>query len=165
MNGLKKFVADNPERFERFISRVEMVGLVAAVIAVVLMSRRIDGGSLLLSIGLSMLAFVYVFTANTVPELFRVKSRSFSIPLQAGYIGLAITMMGILFSIQNWPGGTLQIQVGCAVTGALFLFFTYKMYFGTLEDESHRMVINNLIVRMLPALVVAAILIALYFRT
>lgn len=161
---LKKLVNENPERFERFISRVEMVGLVATVIAVVLMSRRIDGGSILLNIGLSMLAFVYFFIANTATELFRVKSRSFSIALLIGYMGLAITMMGILFNMQGWPGGGIQIQIGCAVTGVMFLFFTYKMYFGTLEDESHRVIINNLVVRMLPALVVAAILMALYFK-
>ena len=109
---------------------------------------------------------MYLFLTVTAHEIFKLQaSRTFAIALQVSYAALGIMMIGILFILMGWPKSELLIYAGCAVTGVMFLYFTYKMYFGTLDDEGHRIIINNLTVRMLPALLVAAFLIAMYLKT
>ncbi|MDZ4845474.1 MAG: hypothetical protein SH857_07995 [Chitinophagales bacterium] len=162
---LKKFVATSPEKFERGISRIEIVGLLVTMIGVALMTKKIPAGYSLLNIGLSTLAAVYLFLGVTTTEIFKLQSnRSFAIAMQISYTALAVTMMGMLFTLMHWPGAAVMMQAGGIVTGLMFAYCTYKMYFGKVDDEAHRVIINNLIVRMLPALLVAAVLIMLYLK-
>ena len=163
---LKKFVAGSPERFERGISRIEIAGLLVTMVGVALMTKKIPAGNALLNIGLSTLAGVYMFLGATASEIFKLQSsRTFAIAMQISYTALAVTMMGMLFTLMPWPGAAMMMQVGCIVTGIMFVYCTYKMYFGKVDDETHRIIINNLIVRMLPALLVAAVLILLYLKS
>lgn len=162
---LKKFVATNPEKFERGISRIEIVGLLVTMIGVVLMTKKISVGNTMLIAGLSTLAWVYMLLGATASEIFKLQaSRTFSIAMQISYTALAVTMMGMLFTMMRWPGAAVMMQAGCIVTGVMFAYSTYKMYLGKVDDEAHRTIINNLIVRMLPALLVAAVLIMLYLK-
>lgn len=166
MLGLKKFVGENPESFERMISRIEIVGLLVTMLGVALMTKKISAGNALLNIGLSTLSSVYLFIGVAASEIFKLQSsRSFAIAMQISYTALAVTMMGMLFTLMRWPGAAVMMQSGCIVTGVMFAYCTYKMYLGTVDDEAHRVIINNLIVRMLPALLVAAVLIALYLKS
>ncbi len=162
---LKKYIRDNHEKTERLISRAEIAGLMLAILSVILMTQKINGASQLMIIGLSLLAFVYAFLGNFSKEIFELeKTDSFSLALFAGYIGLSVTAMGVLFIMQRWPGADIILKTGSFVTGAMFLFFIYKMYFATPEDEKHKVIINNIIVRMLPALLVVAFFISMALR-
>lgn len=164
--GLKKIVAANPEKFERGFSRIEIIGLLVTMAGVGLMTKKIPAGGQLLNIGLSLLAGVYLFLGATASEIFKLQSsRTFALAMQISYIALAVTMAGMLFTLMRWPGAAGMMQAGCIVTGLMFAYCTYTMYFGKVDDESHRTIINNLIVRMLPALLVAIVLIALYLKS
>lgn len=166
MLNFRKFVAENPERTERVVSRVEIVGLLLTMAAVVMITKKMPSGSTLLIIGLSMLAWVYFFIGMVSREFFSLNENSFFAgSLRISYTALAITMLGILFLFMRWHGGLMMINVGCAITGVMFIYSFYKMYFSKSEDQYKRTIINNLIVRMLPALLVAAFLIAIYFKS
>ena len=157
---LRAYVKSNNERVEKLIARGEIIGLVLCLLGVFMMMQRMSFSSHFMIIGISLLAFVYAFHGNFLTEIFALQQKGFMIlALRASYMMLAVTTMGILFRLQNWPGGTTMLMIGCCASGICFLFFIYKLYFGKLEDEQLKILINNLIVRMLPALLIVGFLI------
>lgn len=166
MSDLKKLVSQHREKVEKIISRMEIAGLLTTILAVALMTKQIAFGNTLLIIGLSVLAWVYAFLGTVAKELFNLRAHKlFAAALLISYYALAATMLGMLFILMRWQGSLFLMQAGSMATGGMFTYFIYKSFLGKLDDATHRTIINNLIVRMLPALLVTAILIAVYLKT
>src|ERR1051325_425002 len=120
-DALRKYIKSNNERVEKLVASGEIIGLVLCLAGVFMMMQKISLSSPLMNIGISLLAFIYVFHGNFLNEIFGLQQRSFLIlALRASYITLAVTMMGILFRLRNWNGGKLMLLVGCAVSAAFF---------------------------------------------
>ena len=125
-----------------------------------MMMQKMSMSSYLMIAGISLLAFVYLLHGNFLNEIFGLqKSGYLIVALKASYMALAVTTLGILFKLQSWSGGSIMLMAGCLVSAIFFLLFIYQLYFGKLEDEQLRLLINNLIVRMLPALLIVAFLV------
>ncbi len=157
---LRSYIKSNGERVEKHIARGEIMGLLLCLIGIFMMMQKFAHHAPLMITGLSLLAFVYAFHGNFLADIFEIKEQRFLVlSLRASYIALAVTTLGILFKLQNWTGGSYMLLAGCAASGVFFLFFVYKLFLGKLEDEQMRILINNLIVRMLPALLIVAFLV------
>jgi len=161
---MRSFISSNREKVEKIISRVEILALILSVLSVLMLSKKISGADTAIITGLSMLAFVYVFHGAAVAELYNLPTLGlFTFALKGSYLALSVTTMGVLFWMLSWHGGAMMLQVGCIGSAIFFLFFIYKLFFTELE-EKQRTIINNLIVRMLPALLIAGFFLMLKLR-
>lgn len=164
-HNLRAYIRENSERVDKFISRGEIAGLLICLIGVFMMTQRIDASSYFMVAGISLLAFVYAFHGNFLADIFQIQQRGHVVLLlRAGYMALAVTAMGILFRLQHWAGGSAMLLAGCSASGIFFLFCIFKLYFGNIEDNQLRILINNLIVRMLPALLITGFLVSIAIK-
>jgi len=156
---LRAYIKSNSERIEKLVARSEILGLSLCLAGVFMMMQKVPYHGFFFIGGLSLLAFVYTFHGNFLTDIFEItQKRLMILALRISYLALAISTLGILFRLQSWPGGSIMLLTGCAVTGFFFLLFIYLLYFGKLNGQI-RLLINNLIVRMLPALLIAVFLI------
>ncbi len=163
--NLRAYIRENSGRVEKLIARGEIAGLLLCLIGVFMMTQRIDASSCFMVAGISLLSFVYAIHGNFLSEIFQIEQRGLVVHvLRAGYMALAVTAMGILFRLQYWAGGSAMLLAGCSASGILFLFCIFKLYFGNLEDNQLRILINNLIVRMLPALLITGFLVSIAIK-
>ena len=161
-NQLRTYIKQNSHLVEKLIAHSEIIGLLLCLVGGVMVTQRMPWSSDFIIIGISVLTFVYAFHSNFLIEIFELKQRgSLVIALKISYLMLAVTMVGILFRLQNWSGGTTILMAGCGICGVLFLIFLYILFFGKSEDGQLRIIINNLIVRMLPVLLIVAFLVTI----
>ncbi|HXH20339.1 MAG TPA: hypothetical protein VNJ07_14785 [Chitinophagales bacterium] len=159
-NELRSYIKSKGERAEKLIARGEIAGLVLCLTGVFMMMQKFQHHNSVMIAGLSLLAFVYAFYGNFLAEIFEIRQKGVLIfSLRVSYLALAVTTIGILFRLQHWPAGSAMLFIGCGLTGAFFLFLVYKLYIGRVEEAQIRMLISNLIVRMLPALLIVVFLI------
>lgn len=157
---LRTYIRANGERTEKLAARGEIIALVMCLAGVMLMMQRIPLSGPLMTGGILLLAFIYAFHGNFLREIFGLVKTDFWIfSLKASYMVLAVTALGILFTLQGWRGGKVLLLSGCLASLIFFSLFIYKLYFGTPDNQQLRLMINNVIVRMLPALLIVAFLI------
>ena len=104
------------------MKKLEIILGLIALIGILLKLLLIPGGGILLTLSLSMLAMCYYLSfafLNGIPliEIFKKKSYENITPLKMiGVVGFGFALsaiaIGILFSLQFWPGARIQLQSG-----------------------------------------------------
>ncbi|GIV34857.1 MAG: hypothetical protein KatS3mg031_2392 [Chitinophagales bacterium] len=165
MKAFREYVVSHKEKGEKLLSRLEMAGLLFTMLALVLMLKKIPFSGYFFILGLSALTAVYLSLGIFCKEFFGLSETDFfSKALTGAYLALSFTTLGILFLIMRWPAARLLTEGGFAATLLFFLFFTYRLYL-VKTDEKYKIIMHNLIVRMLPVLITIGILIIIQLKS
>jgi hypothetical protein len=105
------------------MKKTEIIIATLAIIALVLNLMLIPGSGMLTVLSFSILAVIYfyfglvIFNDVTVKEVLKIRSISELIVLRnigavATGAALALTIIGLMFKIQLWPGANINLSVG-----------------------------------------------------
>jgi hypothetical protein len=105
------------------MKKTEIIIATLAIIALVLNLMLIPGSGMLTVLSFSILAVIYfyfglvIFNDVTVKEVLKIRSISELIALRnigavATGAALALTIIGLMFKIQLWPGANINLSIG-----------------------------------------------------
>ena len=117
------------------MKKFEIVVGVIAILSFFLKILHLPGSSILTVLSFSILAIFYYlgfafFNNIRLREIFKSSSyQNTNAKRIIGAVGLGFALstiiMGALFKIQLWPGGTFQLNIGLIVTALLFIIAVF----------------------------------------
>ncbi|HOT89048.1 MAG TPA: hypothetical protein PKZ43_08500 [Bacteroidales bacterium] len=137
------------KKLDSKLSSIEAILVLTSLIGLFLRSSNIPLGTFILLISLSTLAIMYYiisYRLSADKEISPMKNFLDKLCLW----GLSISIIGILFRLQNYPGFQSMISIGCS-TLILFLIFSFIKK----QETDSRLILRTIII--------AAIGLSLYF--
>ncbi|NPA34146.1 MAG: hypothetical protein GXO48_04355 [Chlorobi bacterium] len=120
------------------MKKVELILAIVAIVSVVLKVYSVEWAFMLALFSLTTLAMLYFYSGVYYPAgVWKLKSVFSSngsenvdkfqklVSLIAG-ISIALTILGVLFKIMNWPQATVQLQMGIIGTALSTLLVLFK---------------------------------------
>ncbi len=139
------------------MKRLEIILAFLAILGVTMMLLLIPGGSVLLSISLSILACIYnplgIFYFNKIPIRRMFKKEYYEgisvlrlVGAAAGGIVLSILSVGMLFKLLQLPGSGVMLTVGLIPGSILFLVVLIKFFINTSATFYRNMLVRSLLI-------------------
>ncbi|MEX0810735.1 MAG: hypothetical protein WD048_00875 [Chitinophagales bacterium] len=127
------------------------IGLIA-ILAIVLKILNIPGGSLLTVLAFLTLSIFYylsfaLFNGIRLREIFKsaaYKDTNAKRIIGAVGLGFALSaiLMGALFKLEFWPGGTIQLKIGLVITGVILVIAT--IFYNRNKIEYYRRIFKRI---------------------
>lgn len=127
MDLIEKLLAKQLISIRKNLFKIEVILLLISISGYLLLISDIGFGSLLMSLGLVILATTYYFLAYR-PIAYKNKLDDFYLKLQG--FSLSVALIGILFLLQHWPGGKIILLMG--------LLFIFIGLLTTLVDKTQQ---------------------------
>ncbi|MCF8256684.1 MAG: hypothetical protein K9J06_03975 [Flavobacteriales bacterium] len=103
------------------VDKLEAILAVVTTLVLVLHAATDWPVGTITTVCLSSLSVIYFFTAYAVDQDDSVGPMDLFIAKLSSF-GASVAVIGILFSLQNWPGATIQLMVGCGTLAAALPF-------------------------------------------
>ncbi len=119
-------IANSP-RFRSFMKTLAVTGVVLFVVGIVMKLSGVQTGDSLLITGAGMLSIVTFLLGRIFPCPFHVGEALWKFSMTLTGYASAVTIIGSLFVIMHWPGGSKMLMIGigtlviCAVAWLFFL--------------------------------------------
>lgn len=119
-------IASMPQ-FRSFMKTLAVMGVVLFVVGIVMRLSGVQTGETLLVIGAGTLSIVSFFMGRLFPCPFHVGELLWKFSMTLTGYALAVTILGLLFVIMQWPGGSRMLMIGigtlviCAIAWLFFL--------------------------------------------
>ena len=117
----------NSPQFKSFMNKLATFGILLTVVGSVMKLSGVQTGVTLLIAGAGILSIVSIFLGRIFPCPFHVGEALWKFSMTLTGFALAVTIIGSLFVIMHWPGGSKMLMIGigtlviCAVAWLLFL--------------------------------------------
>ena len=125
-------IANSPQ-FKSFMKTLAVTGVVLFVVGIVMKLSGVQRGDSLLITGAGTLSIVSFLLGRIFPCPFHVGEALWKFSMTLTGYSLAVTVIGLLFKIMHWPGGSKMLMIGigtlviCAISWMFFLSH-YRKY-------------------------------------
>lgn len=157
---LDKFFETNREQVQKILRTSELVCLFGLVISLVLPKLNLPDNYMtaltgVVTIMLSLLAFIYALLGISFQAVFKVEGKSIDLRLlKFAYLMLATTAMGILFALKDWPGGEIMLMGGTVILFIASIIILFRTTALKDENPSLRLHLKNFLIKAVPFLLI-----------